>query len=263
MKKNVKVIQSIQRAIDIINIFDDDQNYHLTLNDISKKLNLNINTARGIINTLVLNGFIEHDLKNNTYSLGLIYIPKSNILNSHSIETLRELIKPELDTISEKYEVSARFQIVSNSSIFTVETSNPSNAHYVVFTKMHKTFPLNATSSGKIFLLYQSDEKIKFYFENMDKTLYTENTIIDPKKLYNELQLTKQRGYALEFEEMGRGVSSIAVPIILKNNNLYGTISITTSSSIIKYIYENTLEEVLYDLKKCCKIVSDKVNSII
>lgn len=261
MEKNVRVIQSVQRAIDIINIFDDDQNYSLTLNEISNKLGLNINTTRGLINTLVVNGFIEHNLEKNTYSLGLIYIPKANILNSHNMEIIRTLIKPNLNDIAEKYEVSTRLQIISNSSMFTVETSNPSNAHYVVFTKMHKTFPLNATSSGKLFLLY-SEKQLNYFLSHMDQTKYTENTITDKEMLLKELEIIKERGYSLEIEEMGRGVSSIAVPILLKNDVLYGTISITASTTIIEFICKNSLNEVLNDLNMSAKLVSDKINSI-
>lgn len=261
MEKSVRVIQSVQRAIDIINIFDDDQNYNLTLNEISSKLGLNINTTRGLVNTLVVNGFIKHNLEKNTYSLGLIYIPKANILNSHNMEIIRALVKTNLDNIAEKYEVSARLQIISNSSMFTVETSNPSNAHYVVFTKMHKTFPLNATSSGKLFLLY-NEKQLNYYLANMDDTKYTENTITDKNTLLKELETIKERGYSLEIEEMGRGVSSIAVPILLKNDVLYGTISITASTTIIDFIYKNSLDEVLNDLNSSAKLISDKINLI-
>ena len=61
---------------------------------------------------------------------------------------------------------------------------------------------------------------------------------------------------------MGRGVSSIAVPILLKNDVLYGTISITASTTIIEFIYKNSLNEVLNDLNMSAKLVSDKINSI-
>ena len=53
MNDNVKVIQSIQRAIDIINCFNESKQA-LSINEISNELSLHINTTRGIINTLVL-----------------------------------------------------------------------------------------------------------------------------------------------------------------------------------------------------------------
>ncbi|SQC98502.1 IclR helix-turn-helix domain [Fusobacterium necrophorum subsp. necrophorum] len=52
----MKVIQSIQRAINILNCFDQN-NLVLSLNEISQKLDLNINTTRGLVNSLVVNNF--------------------------------------------------------------------------------------------------------------------------------------------------------------------------------------------------------------
>ena len=57
----MKLIQSIQRAFEIIECFNED-NEELRLNDISTMLNLNINTTRGIVNTLVYFSYLEHDL---------------------------------------------------------------------------------------------------------------------------------------------------------------------------------------------------------
>ena len=45
-EKEVRVIQSVQRAIDIINCFNEHE-LKLTLPQISAKLELNINTVRG------------------------------------------------------------------------------------------------------------------------------------------------------------------------------------------------------------------------
>lgn len=260
--QNIRVIQSIQRAIDIINLFDDSQNFRLNLSQISNRLDLNINTTRGIVNTLVVNGFLDHDIDSNTYTLGLIYIPKAAILNNNHMETIREMIKPYLSNIAEKYEVSARFQIVSNLGPFTIEMENPRNSHYVVLTKLFKTLPLNSTASGKLFLAYISNDKFNEYLQDMDKTKLTNNTIVDKKELIAEISNIRQNGFSVENEEIGRGISSIAVPILLDNNKLYGTISITASTTIVDYIKLNSLDELLSDMKDCACKISNSVKGV-
>ena len=75
-EKEVRVIQSVQRAIDIINCFDEHE-LKLTLPQISAKLELNINTVRGLVNTLVANGYLEHVADGNCYMLGLAFLPKA------------------------------------------------------------------------------------------------------------------------------------------------------------------------------------------
>ena len=57
MEKEVRLIQSIQRAFNIIDCFNND-NTELSLPQISEKVKLHINTTRGIVNTLVANGYL-------------------------------------------------------------------------------------------------------------------------------------------------------------------------------------------------------------
>ena len=52
MKKNQRLIQSLSRAFAIIDCFDEEHK-ELTLNDISDMVALNINTTRGLVQTLV------------------------------------------------------------------------------------------------------------------------------------------------------------------------------------------------------------------
>ena len=66
MEKSINVIQSIQRAINILNCFNQNE-LELSLNVISEKVKLNINTTRGLVNSLVANKLIYHNKKNNTY----------------------------------------------------------------------------------------------------------------------------------------------------------------------------------------------------
>ena len=63
-------IQSVQRAIDIINCIENAKR-SLSLNEISSQLGLNINTARGLAQTLLANGYLSKDTKQGTYKLFL------------------------------------------------------------------------------------------------------------------------------------------------------------------------------------------------
>ena len=258
MKKNVRVIQSIQRAFDIIDCFDGGKNFRLTLPEISSMLDLNISTTRGIINTLIANGYIEHDTDKNDYMLGMIYLSKSDLINSSQMERIRDFVRPFLDELAQKYEASARFQLVSNGNIFTIETVNPVSAHYIVFTKMYQAFPLHATASGKLFLHYLPSEQQKMFIDKMEVKHFTRNTIFTTEALEKELKKISKQGYATEFEEIGYGVSSIALPVIINKNVLFGTISLTAFTTIIKDITNEALIDMQTYAYKIAKKVSHK-----
>ena len=92
-EKEVRVIQSVQRAIDIINCFDEHE-LKLTLPQISAKLELNINTVRGLVNTLLANGYLEHVADGNCYMLGLAFLPKADLAGANDIDRLRSRVRP-------------------------------------------------------------------------------------------------------------------------------------------------------------------------
>lgn len=254
MEKEVRLIQSIQRAFDIINCFSD-QTPKLTLPKISEMLSLNINTARGIVNTLVANGYLEHDGEANIYTLGPVFIPKADLVSSNDMDRVKKLAKPYLEQISNTFQVSARLQVVSNYNIFTIENINPENAHYILLTRLNTTFALNATASGKLLLYYMGERQRERYFKSLDKRMYTKNTLVTREELQKELDKIEEWGYSTEFEEIGLGISSIAIPVFKKNGALYGTVSIVASSSIVMPI----IKDVIVPMRECAAYVTENL----
>ncbi|KDE61508.1 IclR family transcriptional regulator [Fusobacterium necrophorum] len=227
MKKNMKVIQSIQRAINILNCFDQN-NLVLSLNEISQKLDLNINTTRGLVNSLVVNNLIEHNLEDNTYSIGSYFVLKSNLIIKNNINRAKEISLYHLVDLTNKFKVSSRLQIITSDSIFTINAVNP-KSHYILESTEQENFPLHATSSGKIFILYREKRLEELVLEK-----FTENTITNIEDLKKEIKEIEKNGYSTEFDEIGFGISSIAVPIFDNNNDIFGTISVTALTQVIK-----------------------------
>ena len=227
MEKNINVIQSIQRAINILNCFNQNE-LELSLNVISEKVKLNINTTRGLVNSLVANKLIYHNKKNRA----------------------KELSTDLLDSLSQKFNVSSRLQIITDDSIFTALTVDPQNSHYILTSTKSLNFPLHATSSGKLFLCYKKKDLSKIKLEK-----FTENTIINIEKLKEELDRIKKNKYSTEIDEIGFGVSSIAVPIFdwrysnEEISSIFGTISVTALTPIIKKLKLDIIKE----LKKIVK----------
>ncbi len=245
MNSNIRVIQSIQRAIDIINCFNQSKPT-LSINEISKELSLHINTTRGIINTLVYNGYLRHDLIENKYSLGLVFIPKAELVNTNSVDRIKDIVRPYLFEIANKYQVSSRLQLISKQKIFTVDTVNPENSRYILLTRMDTPFPLNATSSGKLYLYYTSKEERENFLNNINPIKFTDKTIIHRDELEKELEFIGLNGYSIEKEEIGLGISSIAVPLMNSTYTFIGTLSITATNAIIEKVHK----DVLFDMKK-------------
>ena len=214
MEKEVRLIQSIQRAFDIINCFSEQSP------KISEMLSLNINTTRGIVNTLVANGYLEHDSETNIYSLGPVFIPKADLVSANDMERVKKMARPYLEELSNTFQVSARLQVVSNYNIFTIENINPENAHYILLTRLNTTFALNATASGKLLLYYMGERQRERYFKTLDQRMYTKNTLVTREDLQKELAAQTAAMYVYDnifgFNKAGLGqAAAIIITVVL------------------------------------------------
>lgn len=241
-KKKSRIIQSIQRAINIMDCFDT-QNDKLSLKEISKKLGLNRGTAHGIINTLLVNGFMEQDQESGKYLLGKKLISKA-MLVSERIE-LKEISESYLKYISEKYDAPSYIFAYKYNDLFLLDKVYPENTYYITSSIVGKKMPFHATASGKLLLAHLDEDSLTEYINTADFESYTNKTITNSSELKKELTKIKKNKYSLENEEIEIGIYSLAVPIYNKYNNLAGTLSITCNHNKI----ESKLNELIKDLK--------------
>lgn len=243
MEKNTRIIQSIQRAFSILDCFDE-VHPRLSLHQIADKLNLNINTTRGLVNTLVHFHYLSHDESDNSYCLGMAFVPKADLVESHLIFHTKNKIQPFLKVLSNRYNMSVRLNMVSSGKLFTLYTEVPDNSRYLLLTRSRSPFPLHATSSGKAYLA-SLPEKIRMeYLEHTKLVRFTETTLVDPQALLEELNEISDRGYALELGEITDGIGSIAFPIFNRKKECYAIISLSASTEEVLEFKKQMIQEV-------------------
>ncbi|MDO5037166.1 MAG: IclR family transcriptional regulator [Tissierellia bacterium] len=230
--KKVKIIQSLERASRIIDCFNSHKP-RLKLADISQALDLNINTTRGLVNTLVYLGYLHQDPDNGDYFLGYRFVPKAQHVEEQLLYHIQPLVKPFLKDMAEKYCVTTRMQMVSSGNLFTIYTEVPSNARYLLMTRAGIAFPLHATSSGKAYLAHLPQVTQENYLKEINYIKYTPNTLASPQELRAEIKEILKQGYALELDEIDEGIASMAFPLLNHHKTCYGTLSFTAPTEEI------------------------------
>lgn len=102
-----------------------------------------------------------------------------------------------------------------------VETHSPVRVQLNVGSRV----PAYCTSAGKMYLSSLPAAKRQRILDNTALQKNTDNTIVQVKKLLHELELTAERGYALDNEEYIEGMVALAVPVTDSHNRLYATLS--------------------------------------
>jgi DNA-binding IclR family transcriptional regulator len=96
-------------------------------------------------------------------------------------------------------------------------------------SEIGKSFPLHCTAMGKVMLSHAGTDTIR-RLTNRKLDSYTENTITDGRQLRAELKQVSAAGYAVDREEITRGLICIAAPVYGVDGNMAGAMSCTFPS---------------------------------
>ena len=256
MKDHIKTIQSVQRAIDIMNCVGD-AGRKITLNEISAKLELNINTTRGLVQTLLANGYLSKDVEQGTYTLGYEFLTKSKLVYQLQVQKIRDIALPDMERISERYGVSSWLQASFYRGIYTVEILEAPGSHYSYAPKSGANLPLHASASGKLRIAYMPEAEREKILHNIVLEPLTEHTITDRKKFADMIERVYSQGYATELEETDIGISSVGVPFFDVRGALVGTLSAVAPSVKLNRI----LSDVIIDLKRAGMRITDSISN--
>ena len=251
--KKVKLIQSVQRSIDILNCFTN-VTPELGINEISLRTKLNINTARGLANPLVANNLLTYDSTDGSYRLGSFFLTKAGILQSQ-IRSYILTCKHLVNKLAEKYHTTASLQIVNQDEIVTLYCAYPVSTSYYIMLSEYTPLPIYATSSGKLLLAHTPPAEQAKILEDLQFQPYTPFTSKNKEELSQQLKDIQRQGYSLEIEEFNVDVGSIAVPIFNYQNEMVATVSAT--------FFAKALQDIQADLIAELKNVAAEINQVI
>lgn len=252
-KKDDQYINSIIRAIDILNLYKNNQTYY-GITEMGIILGLPKTTVFRIVKTLEKKGWLIKNEITNLYRLGFEALDiASSVTRNYGN---RDIILEEMKKIAEEFNenvVLHMFDDYSSRCIEKIETENVIK----ITADVGKKAPLSVGATGKTVLAYQKPEIINHVI-NLGLIKYTENTITDSKLLREDLAEIKRLGYSISFGEIDVGVTAISVPILFNEEFLYAlSIIAPTPRIIIKGI-----EEIKSKLLNYSRKISDKINII-
>jgi len=248
-----KIIQSVQRSLDIINCFNEND-IELSLQEISQRLELNKSTVHGILNTLHVNRFIQQN-ENGNYMLGQALFNKSIYAIRATKTKLRSVSKGYMVRLSNKYKCSSHIFTVESNKLHFLDMTTPVNSYYIISTVLNDLMHLYCTASGKILLSYISVNARNEYLEHADFEKYTDYTLTSKKEILENVNQIVENGYSMEIEEVEEGCISIAVPVFTKHSDLFGTLSVTGSKEKIS----GKEVEIIDDLKEISNKITNEI----
>lgn len=230
------MINSVRKALSILGLFSELET-HLSLAEISERLELPKSTAHNLINTLVQEGYLEK-FDGGVYALGT-----APLLLSHKVRVNVEIRDPASPLLRElaDYCRASIYLAVPNHNVVLYIYAIESHTRLQARTAVGDVAPYYCTSVGKAMLAHMSQEKADELFNQAEKVAFTSNTITSLDGMHEDLKLTRERGYAIDNAEHEEGIYCIGAPIMNRRGQVIAACSISSTNP-------HTLDERLPDL---------------
>lgn len=246
------IIQSVFRAARILDCFSGDS-CELGISEISDEMELSKSTIYGLVNTLVVCGYLEQNDQNKKYHLGIKLFELGNLV--HNRLNLLNEAKPYCEFLANKYGFTTHLAAFYDENVIYIDKVDRTNS-IISFSQVGKRAPMYCTGVGKSILAYLPDSFIENNIFNKKLVQYTPNTITDRESLLQELEDIRLKGYSLDREEIEFGLNCIAAPIFNSKSQPVAAISISAPSGRMPY---EKIEDIAEDVKDCASKVSKRL----
>ncbi len=231
-----KVIASVQRALDIINLFDG-SHAELGNNEIAKMLDMDPGTAAGLVYTLRLNNYLDQNPDNRKYRLGLKLAERAAVLLDQL--DLRKIATPYLEELRQWCGESINLAIRDHNEVVYIERLFGHHS-LGIRSELGKRARLHSTALGKAILANMNPEETKAILTGYEFVSITPKTITNLKDFLVELELVRETGYAIDEEENELGGRCLAAPVF--NNDGIPVAAVSISVPIQRLPREKVIE---------------------
>lgn len=247
--------QSIERAIQILRLFDDEKP-DWTLIELIEATGLKKTTVFRMLTTLKHEGFLDQ-IDTGTWCLGSELI----MLGGRSMRRhrFRAVANDEMRRVARETGESATidvFWIDGDDAPFSMVIDECLGHHLLGMTQyIGVRLPAHATSTGKVLLAHLPKTQLNT-FNLKDLPALTSHTTVDPKVLKKELTNIRKRGYSTTINELEVGIIGLAVPIFNHHSEVIAALSVAGPASRIS---AEKLEKFFPILSRAAAAISQKI----
>lgn len=228
------IIQSVDRALEFL-IYLYNEGKETSVTQIANDLGVYKSTVFRTLTTLEARGFVKKNPETEKYWLGnrLFTLGKS-VENRMG---LREIVAPYVSELYEAYHEVINVSVLERNqndiykSVIIYKADNP-NQVLKANPPVGSSSECHCSSIGKCLLAFGNDVDLSVY-EKHPLTVHTIYTISSVKQLEEELERVREKGYAIDREELEIGLTCIGAPILDHSGHTIAAISLSGPTSRI------------------------------
>jgi DNA-binding IclR family transcriptional regulator len=212
-----RVLQTTNTSLKIIDLLMEFEG--ATMTEIGEELGLANSTVHGHLETLKENQLIVKE--GNEYHIGLKFFNYGNFTRQRKPEYqyAQENVEHLATTTSE----GASFCVEEHGQVIVLNSaSRAPDPVYDIGRVSH----MHTTAVGKAILAEMDDDEVSEVVSEWGLPAYTEHTITDEERLFEEIEEVQRTGLAFNEEEMLNGLTAVAIVVERPDSSVCGALSV-------------------------------------
>ncbi len=223
----VATVKSVETSVTIIESL---KRQNLAgISDLARETGLSKSNVHKHLNTLKEVGFVVKE--GERYRLSLRYLDFGSEVRQHYPGI--QFIRPRIAEVAEETGEVAQF-MVEERGWSVIVFKEVGRRGVSTRTRPGTHLRMHQTASGKAMLAHMPETRVESILERPGVKSATEKTITDRDALLEELERTRDRGYAINKGESTKGLYAVAAPITKPNDEIIGACAVSGPSHRMK-----------------------------
>lgn len=220
-------VRAVSRALAILGAFCDGQ-ADFTLDELSKRLDLNKSTLIRLLAVLQEEQFVEQDVETERYHLGLKAFEVGSAYYIHQLR-VDQIARPYMTVLTNRWRCSANLAILDKAQIVYIGLVEPRGL-LRVRSSLGARLDVHYTALGKVLVSELPARDLAALLEQQGMEAMTPHTITTVPEFIEHVRDVRERGYAFDDEEVLPGVRCVAAPIRDHSGHIVAALSVSGSS---------------------------------
>lgn len=203
------IARSVVKATKILGLFKQKDEWGIT--EIARELSYPGSSVHRLMMSLEEAGYVYKNSVTNKYALGIELFLLGNRVKI--VDLLEERAAAYINELAERLNESVHISIVQNDKAMVV-LSATSKWQVSVLPDVGQSRRIYVPAVGRCLLAYNSGRCYdQFSQKGEDLIAYNENTITDREEIDRILQEIRKNGYAIDYEEVEKGLICVGAPL--------------------------------------------------
>jgi DNA-binding IclR family transcriptional regulator len=224
--------------------------------DISHRLKIPKSSASYILRVLERGGYLRRGREDGRYHIGLAVVSLSH--RALAGLDIREMALPVLRQLVDLSGLTAHLAILDHGRAVYIEKVE-APGFVKMDTWLGRRVDVHSTSIGKALVAHLPYAEVQALVADRGLTRHTPQTITSLPKLFRELEIVRQQGYAVDDEENSVGVRCVAAPVFNNDGQVEASLGVT---GIVSQFDRNALPRMAELVKSAARKLSHQLGYV-